>query len=251
MEGLSVLKKSEEIKQLISFPSLEDSIQSSRIKELESMGITSILSYGNTRIGNLSILGKGCVGLAIPVIYRKKIRALKIRRTDANRRHMYNEVIMHSIANTVNVGPILMDFTDNFILMEFIDGMNIFDWLRSEIRGRDYVYQILVSSLEQCYSLDQIKLDHGQLSYLKHHLIISSKNHPKIIDFESSSMGRRTANVSSLVHNFLWASPLYSKLGYTLTREKKRKIIHLLKEYKNCKTRARFVNILEFFQSIG
>jgi hypothetical protein len=50
MEGLSVLKKSEEIKQLISFPSLEDSIQSSRIKELESMGRTSILSYGNTRI---------------------------------------------------------------------------------------------------------------------------------------------------------------------------------------------------------
>lgn len=249
MERLSVLKKSEDIKQLITFPSLEDGIQEGRIKELESIGITSILSYGKTRIGNLSVLGKGCVGLTIPVIHRKKMRALKVRRTDANRDNMYNEVIMHSIANTVNVGPILIDFTENFILMEFIDGMNIFDWLCNKIGQRDYIYQVIASSLEQCYSLDQIKLDHGQLSYLKHHLIISSKNQPKIIDFESSSVRRRTANVSSFVHNFLWASSLYSKLGYKFTNEKKLKILQLLKDYKSCKTRERFVGILDFFNS--
>jgi putative serine/threonine protein kinase len=249
MERLSVLKRSEDIKQLISFPSLEDSIQEDRIKELESIGITSILSYGKTKIGNLSVLGKGCVGLTLPVIHRKKMRALKVRRTDANRDNMYNEVIMHSIANTVNVGPILIDFTENFILMEFIDGTNIFDWLFNKVRRRHYVYQVIASSLEQCFALDQIKLDHGQLSYLKHHLIISSKNQPKIIDFESSSMRRRTANVSSLVHNFLWASSFYSKLKYELTYEKKLKILQLLKDYKSCKTRARFVGILDFFNS--
>ena len=248
-EKLQVLKKSEDIKQLISFPSLEGSIQEDRTKELESMGITSILSYGKTRIGNLSVLGKGSVGLTIPVIYRKKLMALKVRRTDANRDNMYNEVIMHTVANTANVGPTLIDFTENFILMEFIEGMNIFDWLYGEISARDKIYQLVSSSLEQCFALDQIKLDHGQLSNVKRHLIISSNNQPKIIDFESSSMKRRTANVSSLVHNFLWASCLSSELGYKFTQERKSKILQLLKDYKYRSDRSSFEAILDFFNS--
>jgi putative serine/threonine protein kinase len=249
MERLPVPNKSEEIKQLISFPSLEASTQEDRVKELESICITSILSFGKTKIGSLSVLGKGCVGLTIPVVYKKKIMALKVRRTDANRGDMYNEVIMQLIANRVNVGPTLIDFTENFILMELIEGMNFFDWLRDEIRGRDDIYQVVASSLEQCYALDQIRLDHGQLSNVKHHLIISPKNQPKIIDFESSSIRRRTANVSSLVHNFLWASSLSNKLGYSFTHESKLQILKLLRNYKNCSTRANFVAILDFFYS--
>jgi putative serine/threonine protein kinase len=249
MEELQVLKKSEDIKQLISFPSLDGRLQENRTKELESIGITSILSYGKTRIGNISVLGKGSVGLTIPVLYRNKLMALKVRRTDANRDNMYNEVIMHSVANTVNVGPVIIDFTENFILMEFIEGRNIFDWLCDEINTKDKIYQLVSSSLEQCYALDQIRLDHGQLSNVKRHLIISSNNQPKIIDFESSSMQRRTANVSSLVHNFLWASPLSSELGYNFTQERKSKIVQLLKDYKYCSDRPSFVAILDFFNS--
>ena len=53
---------------------------------------------------------------------------------------MYNEVLMHSLANAANVGPILIDFSENFILMEFIDGRNIVDWsVGDSILTRRYI----------------------------------------------------------------------------------------------------------------
>src|SRR6266498_159386 len=250
IEELSILKKEEDIRLILTFPSFEDKEYSIRIRELESLELTSILSYGNTRIGKTCILGKGCVGLAIPVIYRKKICALKVRRTDANRPHMYNEVLMHSLANSVNVGPTLIDFTENFILMEFIEGKNIFDWFSSEIIDKASLYQLIVSTLKQCYALDQIELDHGQLSCLKRHLIISSQGEPTIIDFESSSVIRKTTNVTSVVQNFI-SSPFFSnKFGCRLSEDKRKDLIQLLREYKKNNTKDRFVKVLDFFYAI-
>lgn len=250
IEELSVLKKDEDIRLILTFPSLGDREYSKRIRELETLEISDILSYGNTRIGKTSILGKGCVGLAIPVIYRKKVCALKVRRTDANRPHMYNEVLMHSLANSVSVGPTLIDFTENFILMELMEGKNIYEWLDTEITDKVTLYQLIVSTLRQCYALDQIGLDHGQLSCLKRHLIISPQGKPTVIDFESSSRIRKTTNVTSVVQNFISSPFLSDKFVGTLTEDKRNDLIRLLRGYKNDDTEERFVKILDFFHAL-
>lgn len=249
MEELSNIREIDDLRSLTAYPSFEENTFKVRLKELESLGITSVLSYGNTKIRNFSILGKGCVGLAVLVKYRKKICALKIRRTDANRLHMYNEVLMHSLANAANVGPILIDFSENFILMEFIDGRNIVDWSAVDSILTEDIYNVMVSTLEQCYALDRIKLDHGQLSHLKCHLIVSPQKKPTIIDFESASVGRKPSNVTAAANTFLAAISLDLRLKYIVRRYQTEEIIRSLREYKRTMTRESFNKIIKLFYS--
>ena len=49
--------------------------------------------------------------------------------------------------------------------------------------------------LEDCYRLDQLGLDHGELSNISKHVIVGKKT--TLIDFESSSTNRRVSNVTS------------------------------------------------------
>jgi putative serine/threonine protein kinase len=249
MEESSNIREIDDLRSLTAYPSFEDNTFKDRLKELESLGITSILSYGNTKIRNFSILGKGCVGLAVLVKYRKKICALKIRRTDANRLHMYNEVMMHSLANAADIGPILIDFSENFILMEFINGRNIVAWSAGDGILNEDIYNVLVSTLEQCYALDRIKLDHGQLSHLKCHLIISPQKKPTIIDFESASVGRKPSNVTAAANTFLTARSLYPRLNYIMRKNQTEEIIRSLSEYKKTMTRESFDKIIKLFYS--
>jgi predicted Ser/Thr protein kinase len=197
---------------LTAYPSFEDNTFKVRLKELESLGITSVLSYGNTKIRNFSILGKGCVGLAV-LVNPEKICALKIRRTDANRLHMHEfmHLCIHS-ANATNVGPILIDFSENFT-DGFIDGRNIVDWSAGDSILSEDIYNVMVSTLEQCYALDRIKLDHGQLSHHKCHLIVSPQKKPTIIDFESAGVGRNRVMLSAAANTFLAAISLDLRLN--------------------------------------
>ena len=47
-----------------------------------------------------------------------KVCALKIRRTDSDRKTMDNEARFHKIANSTGVGPSLQGHTKNLIAME-------------------------------------------------------------------------------------------------------------------------------------
>ena len=148
-----------------------------------------------------------------------------------------------------DVGPILIDFSENFILMEFIDGRNIIAWSAGDGILNEDIYNVLVSTLEQCYALDRIKLDHGQLSHLKCHLIVSPQKKPTIIDFESASVGRKPSNVTAAANTFLTARSLYPKLNYIVRKNQTEEIIRSLSEYKKTMTRESFDKIIKLFYS--
>src|SRR5688572_33434696 len=100
---------------------------------MESLGITSIVlggGYGGrTIIQGASVAGKGCVGIVVKAKAGSKVCALKIRRTDADRKTMDNEVRFHKIANSACIGPRLEGHTKNLIAMEFVTGQSIVDWV--------------------------------------------------------------------------------------------------------------------------
>jgi putative serine/threonine protein kinase len=156
---------------------------------------------------------------------------------------------MHSLANAADIGPILIDFSENFILMEFINGRNIVAWSAGDGILNEDIYNVLVSTLEQCYALDRIKLDHGQLSHLKCHLIISLQKKPTIIDFESASVGRKPSNVTAAANTFLTARSLYPRLNYIVRKNQTEEIIRSLSEYKKTMTRESFDKIIKLFYS--
>jgi putative serine/threonine protein kinase len=229
---------------LITYPKYSESEYKDRIAEMESLGISSIILGGETTVNGSPVVGKGCVGIVVKAKVRSnnKIRALKIRRIDADRNNMNEESRLHRIANGVGVGPRLEGQTKNLIAMEYIPGQNIIDWVadseRSDMRS------VARDILEQCFRLDMAGLDHGELSRLSRHVIVSDRS--CIIDFESASTKRKTSNVTAAAQSiFLYglvANRVKRILGDDTCSEK---VINALRRYKQAQTRDNFETVLD------
>jgi len=221
-----------------------------RIKELKGLGVKALEFVGEKKVFNLSVLGKGCVGIVVVARMDKTKVALKIRRVDADRAGMQHEADMLKIANRVGVGPRLIDISENFLLMEFIEGTLLPEWIE-KLKGkgtRNRIRQVLRDVLEQCWQLDETGLDHGELSRAPKHIIIGRDSKAYTVDFETASIQRRVSNVTS-VCQFLFigsqtAKTIQSKLG-KIDQEKLRTN---LKNYKQNRTRKDFNRILNLFK---
>jgi len=217
----------------------------SRIKELKALGVESISFQGKLQVGTISILGKGYVGIVVlGKIGRKKV-AVKIRRNDSPRKNLKREAELLKITNQSNVGPKLVGFSKNFLVMEYLEGEKIGDWVASlKKRGSSSQLKTIIKKiLEDCYKLDRIGLDHGELSHIVKHVIIGNKT--TIIDFESSSMDRRVSNVTSATQALCIGSGISKIIGYICKIPKKEKMIAVLRRYKQEQTRDSFENLLD------
>ena len=207
---------------LITYPHYSECEYKARIIEMESLGVTSIiLGDGNTIVNNTRVVGKGCVGIVVKAkLGREQVCALKIRRTDADRETMDNESYFHRLANSAGVGPSLKEHTKNLIAMEFVGGKTIIDWItgNNNKTKKSNLYAVATAILEQCFRLDLAGLDHGELSRLSRHVIVSER--PYIIDFESAStisiltQQNMQCNCSYTVDISLWFSCRRSKKDF-------------------------------------
>jgi putative serine/threonine protein kinase len=228
---------------LLTYPLFDENTYDIRMEELLTLDINSVYSFGKVQLHRICILGKGSVGLVALVKYRKKYFVLKIRRTDANRPNMYDEVVYQSAANSVGIGPFLVNFSENFILMEFVRGFNIVDWYGSKKAANDRILKCAASILQQCFVLDCLKLDHGQLNRLDRHIIVSEEGKPTILDFESSSTGRRASNVTSVCQSIFLRGPIFSKLKGSIDKDREH-IVKCIRDYKRDMNHEKFEKIL-------
>ena len=221
----------------------------SRISELEKLKIKSISFTGQTTIDNLQILGKGYVGIVILAKKRNKIIALKIRRLDSQRSEMRSEAKLLRLANLVNVGPKLYDVSKNFLVMEYLEGDKIEDWIQS-LKGTGSskkLKSVVRIVLGDCYRLDQMGFDHGELSSISKHVIVG-KSRSTLIDFESSSVNRRVSNVTSATQAIFIGSGIAKKVQKIYKIPPKEKIIDVLRIYKQEQTRRNFEDILKILK---
>jgi len=216
----------------------------SRIKELKALGVESISFQGKLQVGTISILGKGYVGIVVlGKIGRKKV-AVKIRRNDSPRKNLKREAELLKITNQSNVGPKLVGFSKNFLVMEYLEGEKIGDWVASlKKRGSSSQLKTIIKKiLEDCYKLDRIGLDHGELSHIVKHVIVGKKI--TVIDFESSSTDRKVSNVTSATQALCIGSGISKIIGRVYKIPKKQKMITVLRRYKREGTRESFENLL-------
>ena len=216
----------------------------SRIKELENLGVESISFQGKLEINTINILGKGYVGIVVlGKIGRKKV-AVKIRRNDSPRKNLKKEAELLKIINKHKIGPKLIASSKNFLVMEYLDGEKIGDWVDSlKKKGNSSQLKTVIKKiLEDCYSLDRIGLDHGELSNLSKHVIVGKKI--TVIDFESSSTDRKVSNVTSATQALCIGSGISKIIGRVYKIPKKQKMITVLRRYKQEGTRESFENLL-------
>jgi putative serine/threonine protein kinase len=104
------------------------------------------------------------------------------------------------------------------------------------------MWTLAVAILEQCFSLDIAGLDHGELSRLTRHVIVSDR--PYIIDFESASTTRKTCNVTAAAQSLLLYGIVANKVKKIMCNTDKERLIQALRTYKHFHTRANFDAIL-------
>jgi putative serine/threonine protein kinase len=202
--------------------------------ELASIGVDGIELTGAQLIGRARVLGKGCVGIVVKARMRDKAVALKIRRTDADRRDMNHEANMLRLANSVGVGPKLLVQSGNFVAMELIYGLPLRRWVALlPKRGcKRRIRKVLARLLDDCFALDQIHLDHGELSEAPKNAIVDEKDIPRIVDFETASDTRRVSNVTSIAQYLLIGGGPAKLLRKLLGWRKKASLIRALQDYK-------------------
>lgn len=230
---------------ILGYPKATRSELVKRHAELKKLGISGILFEGPTILNNIRVLGKGYVGVVVIARLGKKDVALKIRRIDSSRQEMKSEARLLQIANKAGVGPRFVAGSKNFMIMEYVKGQKITDWV-TDLKGKGRagkLRSVIRQVLEDCHTLDKIHLDHGELSYIHKHVIVAKS--PCIIDFESSSTNRRTSNVTSATQSIFIGSTLSNTVKKIIKIPDKKKMLGPLKKYKHDQSRENFDDILD------
>ncbi len=230
---------------VLCYPKVAKAEIKKRIKELEKLGVTALEFCGEKQVLNVKVLGKGCVGIVVRAYKGCEAVALKIRRTDANRVTMLHEAEMIKRANSVNVGPKLLGVSKNFLLMQFVEGLLLPEWLE-KCRGKTRLKNVLKNVLEQCWRLDKAGLDHGELSHAPKHIIVDIQDKPFIVDFETASINRKPSNVTSITQFFFISGAVADKISRKLVGKDKKAIIETLRRYKADGSRQNFETLLSF-----
>lgn len=218
---------------VLTYPKPSLRVARSRIEQLRRLGVTEIVFEGHARIGRLGILGIGTVGVVVVARTQSGEHALKIRRTDANRKDMSTEVKMAAMVNRIGIGPPVSAFSRDFILMKRLAYQDIDEWLRgvSGKGSRATVRSMIHAALNQCRKLDIMGIDHGQLSNLRKHLVIA-EDKPWIIDFESAGNARRPRNVTSAAQYLFIGGRVSPRLRRAVGVRNTSGVVQLLTDYK-------------------
>jgi putative serine/threonine protein kinase len=230
---------------ILGYPKATKRQIKSRLKELKKLRVTAISFQGPLIIGKIAVLGKGYTGVVVLAKMGSKKVALKIRRVDSPRQSMQKETTLLEAANKARVGPKIIRSSDDFIVMEYLDGEKIYEWI-DMLGGKGSAAKlkaVIKKVLSDCYRLDELGLDHGELSNITKHVIIGKKI--TIIDFESSSLERKVSNVTSATQAILIGSGIAKKVQRIYCVPPKQEIIDVLRRYKNERTRQNFDRILE------
>jgi putative serine/threonine protein kinase len=228
---------------IVCYPRATKAELGRRIRELQKLGISTLEFIGEKQVSNVSVLGKGCVGVVVSA-YKNGFRvALKIRRVDADRAKMHQEAGLLKIANSVDVGPRMLAVSKNFLCMQFIDGVLLPAWLNRKT-SKSRIRMVLRKILDQCWRLDSIRMDHGELSHAHNHVMINRQDVPVIVDFESASLNRRPANVTSICQFLFIGSETAMEIRGKLGETDLKVVAEALRCYKNERTSRSFLRVL-------
>jgi putative serine/threonine protein kinase len=239
--------RSEPIAKIICYPRLEERELEQRIEEMKGLGLLGLYSYGSKIIDRVRVLGKGCVGIVMKGKIESYPVAVKIRRIDSDRADMKHEAEMLKLANGVGIGPTLLAVSNNFLLMEFVNGIPLAEWIEG-LKGRNsrkILKRVIKRLIEDCYKLDELGLDHGELSRAPKNVIVDRRNRPVIVDFETASLNRRCSNVTSMSQYLLIGSEVAKKVRRILRIRSLRRLKHALRRYKEQRCKENIDSILK------
>jgi len=143
----------------------------------------------------IELFSKGKRGLIFKAKTKNQKVIIKIPliRSDSKNSSFLEGTYLEKV-NKLNIGPRLIDFGDNFVVMEFIEGKNIDTFLKSATEKDIRI--VLKKIFHQLVMLDSKGINKFELTNPYKHIIIKQNNEPVLIDWERSRFVKRTKNVT-------------------------------------------------------
>lgn len=235
-------------RQLLAYPSGNETTLARRWAELQTHQVDAFYPHGPQTLMGVSILGLGYCGVVLKVRHQGLCRVLKIRREPAPQASLRLEAAMQLRANAVGVGPNHIAHSDNFLLMDYIDGPLLVDWLQSPQPAKA-IHRVVGQLIHQAYRLDQAGLDHGDLRCITAHGLMRAEG-PVLIDFSGASLNRRPANITTLVQGLFISTHIAQLLRPWFFSVNKAELINYLRRYKQQPSLPQ-VNLLLSYLGLG
>jgi putative serine/threonine protein kinase len=233
---------------IICYPKVDTEELGRRLDEMRHLGVEALCFKGEKMINDTQVLGKGYVGIVVLAKTGLGLAALKIRRTDSGRIGMKHEAEILQKANSVDVGPKLLGYSENLLMMEFVDGTPFPKWLKDLAETEDAklkAQKVLKEILEQCWRLDEIGVDHGELSNAPKHIIVRKNSEVCILDFETASVERKVSNVTSVCNYLFIRSSTAESVRKKVVNARIDSLFEALRAYKENHIRDNFERILK------
>ena len=225
---------------VVCYPRASPEEMEPRLRELQELKVDTVEFSGKSSAHTMEVLGKGYVGIVVTAHVGGEQFALKMQRVDSDRASLMREAELLAMANSVGVGPKFLGVTKHFLLMQLIDGCALEDWLESH-SDKTEVRNVVAEVLEQCWRLDEISLDHGELSKAHKHILLDSSGKPYIVDFETASTTRNASNVTSVCqYLFQGKSEACKAIAKVLGERDRGKVIAVLRSYRKTRSRTNF-----------
>lgn len=169
------------------------------MEELKILGVTELIEGGPTMLFGRRVLGKG--QNAVVIRCRHEVVegewACKLRRRDASRPSLFWEGYILRLVNGIGIGPRLLTFSRNVIIMEEVLGESLNKSLNPDVARR---------LLEQARRLDVMGISHNELGRGGRHVVVRN-GEPIILDFESATINGSRSNVLQLINALVGGAP--------------------------------------------
>lgn len=204
-----------------------------------------LIELESKTLKTLHFLAKGKRGLVFFGNLGSKKVAIKITHPDslaANR--IENEANWLKVLNKKKIGPKLFFSGENYLVMEFVEGERILDWIYGH--KKEEIKKIISEVLNQCFIMDQLGVNKKELHHPVKHIIVDKKNHPVMIDFERCKRTLDVRNVTQLVEFLCRTKSLLEEKNFKLSIETLR---NLANNYKKNLSKEKLKLLISYFIS--
>lgn len=202
--------------------------KTSLLKTLEKKGIKNIHYFAH---GKRGMIYAG-------VIFKKKtpqLVAIKVKRKETTALgRIANEVKWLKLLNKKSIGPNLLFYGKDYLTYEFVQGKFLLDWL--ENKNKENIKPILISLLQQCFELDQLKINKEELHRPFKHILITAEDQPILIDFERCYKTDKPHNLTQFIEFICRIKNELEQKGFFIPAEKLRALAKQYKIDQNKKT---------------
>lgn len=153
---------------------------------------------------SLTFIDKGTDSIVF--LDRDSNRVFKVKRLDTTKL-LSNEgyaLLYLKYNSPLEIAPRVYAFNQYVVVMEYVEGVKIKDLARQTLSQKE-LRKILCKIIEKALMLDELMINHGQLSRAYEHIVIrSSDKEPLFIDFGNSSITNKPKNLTSIwsfLHN--------------------------------------------------